>query len=130
MVCQCGNTMRVVDPAWGPERYRAQCRATDPNAIAPRTAPPREPGIVRKVGSMCMAIAKWKLAGSPVRTPDRVAGLLAICQTCEFLLDAGTSNQRCGKCGCPVNDKLTNRNKLYLATESCPLEEPRWTADV
>ena len=64
--------------------------------------PPKEPGIVRKVYSFCMAKSRWKKAGSPVRTPERVKELLTICQACPNLLGKGEVKQRCGKCGCPA----------------------------
>jgi uncharacterized paraquat-inducible protein A len=79
-----------------------------------------------------MAIARWKLAGSPMRSQQRVDELLSVCQACPQLVDRDTAQQRCGRCGCPVNartDEPTS-NKLAMATESCPLAEPKWTADV
>jgi hypothetical protein len=107
-------------------------RARDPNA--PKTPLPKQekkawPNFAARVGTFCMAIARWKLAGSPVRTSQRVNELLAICQGCEYLVNRDHPTQKCGACGCPINrrtDKPT-KNKLVLSTEACPIG--KWSAE-
>lgn len=102
----------------------------DPEKATGRTArsTTTKPNIVRKAMGLCRSVAKWKLAGSPVRTKAEVNAALAICQRCDKLTDAETLNQRCGICGCPVNDRLDppTKNKLAMATEHCPLSPSLW----
>lgn len=88
-----------------------------------------EPSVFAKAVSVGTAAAKWLAAGKPVRSQERVNEILAICQACPFLVSKKSGDTYCGKCGCPVNAKLEARNKLYLCTEECPLDPPRWKAD-
>lgn len=88
----------------------------------------KEPHLFRKFLNWREAKKKWKEAGYPVRTQQEVDALLSVCQSCEHLLDRGGKRQRCAGCGCPINgrtDKPT-KNKLAMATEHCPLKEPKW----
>ena len=87
-----------------------------------------------------MATATWLGAGKPVRTRVEVLDILHNkCFKCDYLLDKDTPSQRCGLCGCPVNDNMQvasmlkaqlPKNKLLLATESCPDDPPQWVAKV
>lgn len=89
-----------------------------------------EPGLLRLGLNVTTALAKWVAAGSPVRSPARVKELLAICQACPFMATRKNGEKWCGKCGCPVNNSPdARRNKLAMATEACPLDPPRWTAE-
>lgn len=99
--------------------------------FCPKYEPAPEPGLVQLGASYLSAHARWVLAGSPPpRSQERVNELLAICSTCPFLYKGNRGNY-CGKCGCPISgDAKAARNKLAMATESCPLNPPRWTADV
>lgn len=76
--------------------------------------------------SVCGALARWNRAGKPVRSPERVAELLSICQACDKF-----TGSHCRRCGCPVNGHVDEptHNKLALATERCPLDPPHWPAD-
>lgn len=79
------------------------------------------PATVRqKVTRYAMAVARWVAAGSPVRTDDDVATLLAICHACPTSrYDAARG--ACNRCGCKVNVSSQGLvNKLRMATESCP----------
>jgi hypothetical protein len=86
------------------------------------------PSALKMAANYGTALARWTLAGRPTRSQSRINELLAICHACEFF---DRPRGRCLKCGCPVNDRPeAGRNKLAMATESCPDEPPRWTADV
>lgn len=125
IICSaCGRKFVILDATIPPERYYARCELSTPRE--PST-PRRRPGLARRVYSACRAAGRWVAAGMPVRTPERVDALFRICSACEHF--AGT---KCGVCGCPVNNDASTprKNKLAMATESCPLEPPRWTADV
>jgi len=70
------------------------------------------------------ALTRWFAASRPKRTPERIAELLVICETCEKFKDGA-----CDSCGCKINRSPSAwRNKLAMATESCPLG--KWSADV
>lgn len=126
MICvHCGR--QVPDGLPGP--IRAKCRAEGFSHCEFTAGRPIEPTVVTKFVMLCKAVARWKLAGSPVRTQQRVDELLAICEQCPHL--ARKPKLHCGVCGCPISDRVDQptKNKLALATESCPLDPPRWTAD-
>lgn len=88
-----------------------------------------EPGWARLGLNLVTALGKWEMAGRPTRTQQQIDKLLAICQACPFMGRRKNGETYCGKCGCPVSGQVTTRNKLFLATESCPLNPPRWTAE-
>lgn len=72
---------------------------------------------------------RWIKAGRPVRSDERVAELLAICQACEYGGKGGKRPvKRCGICGCRIN-KGHFLNKLRWATERCPKNPPNWAND-
>ncbi len=93
--------------------------------------PAPEPGLARLGLNLASAVAKWIKAGRPVRTQERVDELLAICRACPFLNRTNPNREFCTKCGCRVNGDAANptTNKLAMATESCPLDPPRWTKE-
>lgn len=102
------------------------CALCDDWAAAP------EPGWISLGLNFLSAIGRWQAAGSPVRSQSRVNELLAICEACPYLAGRGTDRKHCGKCGCPVNGRVDEptKNKLAMATERCPLDPPRWEAEV
>ncbi len=64
------------------------------------------------------ALARWTIAGWPVRPPAEVARIFVdCCQPCEHFA-AG----RCALCRCRVAPGgLAVANKIRMATEKCPL---------
>ena len=80
------------------------------------------PGMVHKVWSYARARARWKKAGSPVRSDEEVSRIYnEICMPCPFVNLAKTS---CNQCGCRVaKDGSALTNKIRMATETC---EGRW----
>ena len=66
-----------------------------------------------------MALARWTMAGMPTREQAEVEQLEALCRECEHC-----RNGRCTKCGCCVSkSRVAWRNKIKMATESCPIEK-------
>ena len=114
------------------EAYRGKCADSHPDHLAWRrrmieqatgqaTTPAEYPSLWRMAGNLAGAAGRVVAAavkGEPIRvTPEVYHARLAICQGCEQYDHA---KGRCRICGC-----WTSR-KLALATESCPLPEPKW----
>ena len=72
---------------------------------------------------------KWVSYGKPLRQPERIEELFAICSGCEFFEPKSEGIGRCGECGCNLKKEGTNLNKLAWATTHCPLEEPKWNEE-
>lgn len=86
-----------------------------------------EPGMIAKAWNYSEAVARWKLAGSPTRSQQEIDAILEICRACPFYTNNG--RPRCKKCGCSVNNQPNGiANKIAMATESCPLDPPKWSA--
>ena len=83
----------------------------------------------RVLGRFARASRKWMAAGMPVRSPERIAELYQVCNACDKYITTKTGQGRCSLCGCKVN-LHGKMNKLLWATESCPLDPPKWTADI
>lgn len=90
--------------------------------------PAKEPGLLRLVATRHHAIKQWEAAGKPVRTTMEIQQLFALCHRCPYLATDRLRGTYCGKCGCPVNERMDvpTKNKLAMATEHCPLDPPRW----
>jgi hypothetical protein len=84
----------------------------------------QQPSFVVKVWDFRKARARWKAAGKPKRSPERIAELFAICESCPMFNGNG-----CRLCGCRLKSKGAFLNKLAWSTESCPAEPPKWTAE-
>ena len=88
------------------------------------------PSLPMKANSYVAAVVKWIAAGRPTRSQERIDEILTtICDAkpvpCEKFANGG-----CSICGCKVNaNPSALRNKLAMATEACPLDPPRWTAE-
>jgi len=74
------------------------------------------------------AVKTWVAAGSPTRSQEEIDAILAICNSCEHFRKGKLRNS-CAVCGCSLN-RFPNGlvNKIAMATECCPLAEPKWTA--
>lgn len=70
--------------------------------------------------------AKWKKAGKPVRTDEKIKELFSICVSCEHYKKISELSGSCGICGCHLKNTNTSLNKLAWATTKCPLENPKW----
>lgn len=74
---------------------------------------------VNAVGAMAR-VSKAIIEQKPVIVPPEVLKEReAICAACEFNI-----NGTCSKCGCGVRRQFIR--KPQLATERCPLPEPKW----
>lgn len=100
-----------------------------------KVAKPREvrqqrgPGLVQKAWNYAKAVTKWKAAGSPERSQPEIDRIMSICEACEHFRGKGT-RPHCNLCGCSLSripDGL--KSKIAMATESCPLDPPRWVAE-
>lgn len=117
----CDIRIPVIDPALPAVCYHAKCKSS-----ATEETQSTEPGLLRRGASFLTAVARWKAAGSPVRSPERIEEILAICQACEHF-----QRSRCNKCGCAVNKSPNGlRNKIAMATERCPLQPPKWDVEL
>lgn len=72
---------------------------------------------------------KWKEAGEPTRSDEKVLELFEICKSCEHFIKITKSIGQCGVCTCALRQDGDAMNKLRWATTSCPLPEPKWTAE-
>ncbi len=88
-------------------------------ARKPAGVAPGPPPLTTKAANLAVSLARWTAAGFPKRTPERIAEILAICGACEFFKDGS-----CMSCGCQLASKAS------MATESCPLPEPKWSAEI
>jgi hypothetical protein len=107
------------------ERYRQLCAEDHPDhevwrarVVSEATGQPIEyPSVATQVGNALGAAARFVASGGAVVSEEEQARRLAICGQCEhFDAEAG----RCKVCGCIA------RWKARLATEHCPLPEPKW----
>lgn len=75
------------------------------------------------------AVARWEMSGRPERTKEEILHIFEnICKPCDYYVPKGEMGQ-CRKCGCALGGSgggLTN--KIAMATESCPLNPPKWAA--
>lgn len=87
-----------------------------------------EPGLISQGWNYTKAVAGWMKAGSPTRTKSEIDRIFAICQLCpQFISD--DLRPRCRVCGCSLSQAPEGlNNKIAMATESCPLDPPKWTA--
>jgi|HubBroStandDraft_1064217.scaffolds.fasta_scaffold1213527_1 hypothetical protein len=76
--------------------------------------------MVRNIVAATSRVIGAAAAGRPITVPPEIrAQREAICTGCEENL-----NGRCRKCGCGVRAQWLR--KTHLATEKCPLPEPKW----
>jgi hypothetical protein len=82
----------------------------------PAHAPPAEfPPLTEQAANLAGAVVRSIASGLKRRTPEQQAEIMAICRECpEF------SSGRCRICGCRL------KVKIALASESCPLDPPKW----
>jgi hypothetical protein len=69
------------------------------------------------VSHYAQALARWTVAGFPVRDQTEVERIeRELCRPCEKYVEG-----RCKTCGCRVtSSSLAVANKIKMATESCP----------
>ena len=90
---------------------------------------PARKTLTQKILSYSAAITRWKLAGSPTRSQEDIDRIYSICETCKFFANA--KRPHCKLCGCSLNRSPNGLvSKIAMATESCPLDPPKWAADI
>lgn len=114
--------LRLVRPE---ECERCLAGASEPESPPANDAPPevpeppQPPGIVRRAISYAEAVAQWTAAGRPVRSDKDVEQIFnRFCKCCRWY---DRPKKICKGCGCRVADNgYAIRNKIKMATESCP----------
>jgi hypothetical protein len=103
-----------------PQRGEGQGEGETPRSARGGPAPPYPDPIQQAINAAAAAgrAASAAVAGQPVVVDQaELLRRLAICEACpKFNADDG----RCTACGCRM------RYKARLATEHCPLQEPKW----
>lgn len=86
------------------------------------------PTMTRRFRKWTGAVKRWKDAGSPVRSQERIEEIHAThCRPCPHF----TEKQTCDLCGCRVrNSGKAWLNKIAMGTERCEGTPCRWEADV
>jgi len=78
---------------------------------------------LKQVFHFGFAWCRWKLAGSPTRSPEEIRRLWLTC--CGPCVHYHQDLEQCTICNCYVRDETDMKvNKLVYATERCPLKEP------
>ncbi len=72
---------------------------------------------------------KWKEAGEPLRSPEKIQELFNICNSCEHKIVVSPRILQCGICTCLLRPQGNKANKLAYATTRCPLEEAKWVEE-
>jgi hypothetical protein len=81
------------------------------------------PSLIRQAGNFRVAYARWRAAGRPLRSPERVDELFTdVCTKCpsESFIPTGVDTGRCVECGCWLKRSTMFLNKLAWPTEACP----------
>jgi hypothetical protein len=69
---------------------------------------------------------QWIRAGRPMRSRPKIRQLYdEVCKSCEHF-----GNDECDVCGCRIKRNTRFMNKLAWATTECPLNPPKWEAEV
>ena len=84
---------------------------------------PTEPTFAQKAKSLGSSVSDWAKTGFSLASAETLEARLAICRGCEFWDATGFGGSgRCSKCGC------STQAKLRMATSTCPLAPPKWSA--
>lgn len=71
---------------------------------------------------------KWRDAGSPERSQERIEEIFNICSSdeCQKYLSISENVGQCKVCSCYLRKDGHKINKIRYATTRCPLENPKW----
>lgn len=74
---------------------------------------------------------KWKQAGAPTRSSERIQELFNICSSneCGQYIKITDNHGQCGICQCHLKVGSVNLNKLAYATTRCPHDPPFWVEE-
>ena len=89
----------------------------------------KPPPFATRIISYAAEVRRWERAGKPNRDDATVEQILSThCQPCEHY---NAKKKKCMVCGCQCNKSRNPLvNKIRMATTSCPLDDPKWTAAV
>lgn len=92
-------------------------------AVAPDFCYSTEPPtLAEKLRTVAAAMKNWIRQRAPIASAEVILERQSICESCELFGGVRSVGfVSCGRCGC-------TGLKVYLATEKCPLPEPRWKA--
>jgi len=78
-------------------------------------------------GRYAKALITWVWAGRPMRNQQGVEYIYdTFCLPCEYFTE-NDKEAECAVCGCRLHrTEIGIRNKLALATTSCPADIPKW----
>lgn len=127
----CGRVCLSIGP-----RMRAVCRvrpernADSDDRAEGATASVPPPSLLRRLTSFAAAEARWFAAGQPVRDEHRINEIFGICRRCEHFTPGDSEDKgSCRVCGCQLKKFGGLLNKIAMATESCPAQPAKWTAE-
>jgi hypothetical protein len=73
---------------------------------------------------------RWANEDKPVRSPEEMERIFNICRECPLFNKSTEVSGTCNECGCSLHKSRLTLNKIAWATTSCPLEEPKWVAEI
>ncbi|MCR9116082.1 MAG: hypothetical protein NXI22_03935 [bacterium] len=84
-----------------------------------RNCPAASGPILSKAAVYGVAVARWMLAGRPVRSDEEVTEIFDnLCGPCEHF-----NGDSCDKCGCKISkSRSAMQNKIRMSTEHCPIK--------
>lgn len=95
------------------------------NILGANVVSSTEPTLKQMAGSLGSSVAGWAKSGFAMASDETLELRLSICKTCEFWDASGFAGTgKCQKCGC------STQAKLRMATSVCPLDPPKWKAEV
>ena len=81
-------------------------------------------GKVQQAGKYITALTKWKLEGSPKRSETQITEIFQnVCTPCDRFERVDDTHAHCTSCGCRISMDLARTNKIFIGTESCPLNK-------
>lgn len=83
--------------------------------------PTPEITMLEKAWSFTKSVVKHVADGLRKCTKEELESRLAVCKTCDQFTGSG-----CKVCGCNCTGTYEFMNKLAWASESCPLDPPKW----
>jgi hypothetical protein len=77
-------------------------------------------------------LVRWRKAGYPVRSPERIEELFdTVCLPCKYYIPITDIRGKCGLCGCGLNRLPGSHfNKLEWATCRCPAKPPKFIEEL
>lgn len=81
-------------------------------------------GKVKQGVKYVTALSKWAMNGSVARSPEEVDHIFNnLCKSCDRFEKVDDTHAHCTSCGCRISTDMARTNKIFLGTESCPLNK-------